>query len=337
LFAHVLFVLFAGHKVLIDHGRIQLKVIGAFLNGDFFCNVIKGGELKAGQDVFFPEIFKFLELKPIAEDDFRDLRFAVENDIDFIIASHVECGLNIREIKSHIGPHIKVLAKIQNRFAVDEIGEIVAESDGIIFAPSVEIEAKVIPFMYRIILYTCKVNMKVLFITLDAPLEYTAECEVVNWLMSSGDGSMITRDAAEGREQLATLTRLEGINSFISSSREAMCSQVDEFCLHYHDHLIVLSSNAVTLSLTTSACAIFILSENDLLASGVYFHLPKCVVIPIVESDKIARQLNIFNGFVPLCWRDAAAAASDAKKMMMMSGKEDISHFITREMNVFFG
>lgn len=140
-----------------------------------------------------------------------------------------------------------------------------------------------------------------MFIAIETKLEYSAECEVVNWLMSSGDGIMIARDAP----QLETTTRLTEISSFIAASREEFCNQTDEFCLHYHDHLVVLTSCAVTMSLTTSAVAIFILSENDLLAYGVYFHSPKCVVIPIIKSARIARQLNILNGFIPLCLHNA--------------------------------
>jgi pyruvate kinase len=143
--------------------------------------------------------------------------------------------------------------------------------------------------------------MKIMFIAVDTPLEYSDECEAVNWLMSSGDGIMIARDAP----QLETATRLNEISSFIASSREEFCNQTDEFCLHYHDSLVVLASCAVTTSLTTSAAAIFILSENDLLAYGVYFHSPKCVVIPIIKSARIARQLNILDGFIPLCLHNA--------------------------------
>lgn len=269
--------------------------------------------MKVRKEIFFPDIFKFLNLPPIHDADVSDLKFAVDNDIDFIIASNIELGSTIKQIREHLnGSNAKVLTKIQNRFAVDEIDELVMASDAIIFSPSIEIETKVIPFMYRMILNMCNAKMKAMFITKNAPLEYNEECEVVNWLFSTGDGSMITRDAAEGREQLATVTRLEGINSFIATHEE-FCNQTDEFCLHYHDQLVVLASTAVTASLCANASAIFILSENDLLAHGVYFHLPKCVVIAIVKCDKIARQLSILNGFIPLSYcRDAAIMRENA-------------------------
>lgn len=277
-----------------------------------------------GKEIFCPDIFKFLNLNHINDADISDLKFAVDNDIDFIIASHIECGTTIKKIREHLnGSNIKVLTKIQNRYAVDEIDELVAESDAIIFSPSIEIETKVIPFMYRMILSMCKANMKAMFITLSAPLEYSEECEVVNWLMSMGDGSMITLDAAEGREQLTTITRLEGINLFMASHGD-FCNQADEFCLHYHDQLVVMASTAVTSSLCSNAIAIFILSENDLLARGVYFHLPKCVVIAIVRSDKIARQLSILNGFIALSYcHDGVLNASATGKFSYL--KHDIS------------
>lgn len=96
------------------------------MGDNFFATVIKGnGELKINQEIFFPDINKFLNLKPIPDSDLRDLEFAVDNDVDFILASHVQCGLTIKKIKSHLfGCNVKVLSKIQNRYAVDEIGKI---------------------------------------------------------------------------------------------------------------------------------------------------------------------------------------------------------------------
>lgn len=94
------------------------------MGDSFYATVIKGnGELKVNQEIFFPDIFKFLNLKAIPDSDVKDLEFAVDNDVDFILASHIHCGLTIKQIKSHLfGRNVKVLAKIQN--AVDEIGEI---------------------------------------------------------------------------------------------------------------------------------------------------------------------------------------------------------------------
>lgn len=94
------------------------------MGNNFFATVIEGnGELKVNQEIFFPDIFKFLNLKAIPDNDLSDLKFAVDNEVDFILASHVTCGLTIKEIKSHLDVNVKVLTKIQNRYAVDEIGE----------------------------------------------------------------------------------------------------------------------------------------------------------------------------------------------------------------------
>jgi pyruvate kinase len=91
----------SNHTVLVNHGQIELKVI-EIIGYTFTCTVISAkSTLKVNQDIQIPEIYQQLNLKPVTDDDISDIKFGVENNIDFIIASNIECGLVIDEIRAH--------------------------------------------------------------------------------------------------------------------------------------------------------------------------------------------------------------------------------------------
>jgi pyruvate kinase len=69
--------------------------------------------------------------------DIRDVHSSIKLGVDFIAVSYVESKadiLEVRELLSVKGRHIKVIAKIQNRKALHNFQEILDVSDGIIIA-----------------------------------------------------------------------------------------------------------------------------------------------------------------------------------------------------------
>ena len=103
-----------GTLLLIDDGILRLQVveIGA---EDLLCRVLNGGELKSNKGVNVPGVK--VNLPAITERDEEDIRFGLEEGIDFIAASFVrsreaiEC---ISAIWDSAGINIFMFAKIEN-------------------------------------------------------------------------------------------------------------------------------------------------------------------------------------------------------------------------------
>jgi pyruvate kinase len=79
-----------------------------------------------------------LKLPGITPKDKEDVLFAIENDYDFIAMSFVRNKENIQELrdilKEHSATHIKIISKIENQEAIENLEEIVAHSDGVMVA-----------------------------------------------------------------------------------------------------------------------------------------------------------------------------------------------------------
>ena len=115
-----------GTVILIDDGLIGLKV-KEIVDQDIVCEIVNGGELGERKGVNVPNVP--VRLPAITEKDKEDIKFGVEQDIDFIAASFVrnaECVLEIRAfLKELDAPYIPIIAKIENAEGIRNIDEII--------------------------------------------------------------------------------------------------------------------------------------------------------------------------------------------------------------------
>ena len=146
----------AGRVILIDDGLIELKVVGKS-EKEIFCEVINGGELGERKGVNVPNVA--VRLPAITEKDKDDIRFGVEQGIDFIAASFVrnaECVLEIKAYLKELGaPYVPIIAKVENAEGIKNIDEIIRAADGVMVARGdlgVEIPAEEVPYLQKMII-----------------------------------------------------------------------------------------------------------------------------------------------------------------------------------------
>ena len=124
-----------GSTILIDDGLIGLTVIGK-TETEIRCEVVNGGELGEKKGVNVPNVS--VRLPAITEKDKDDIRFGVEQGIDFIAASFVRNAECVLEIKAYLkelnAPYTPIIAKIENAEGIRNIDEIIRAADGIMVA-----------------------------------------------------------------------------------------------------------------------------------------------------------------------------------------------------------
>ena len=152
-----------GTLLLIDDGILRLKVEET--GKDYIlCRVINGGELKSNKGVNVPGVK--VNLPAITERDEEDIRFGLEEGIDFIAASFVrgrEAVESIRAICDSAGKNVFIIAKIENEEGIENIDEIIDSADGIMIARGdlgVEIPAEEVPYLQKKIIEKCNFKMK---------------------------------------------------------------------------------------------------------------------------------------------------------------------------------
>ena len=215
--------IYKGCTILIDDGLIGLRVESK-TETEIVCSVVNGGELGEKKGVNVPNVA--IRLPAITEKDKDDIRFGVEQDIDFIAASFVrnaECVLEIKAYLKELGaPYIPIIAKVENAEGIENIDEIIRAADGIMVARGdlgVEIPAEEVPHLQKMIIQKCNDNFKTVITAtqmLDSmmrnPRPTRAEVtDVANAVYDGTDAVMLSGETAAGKYPVDALKMMADI------------------------------------------------------------------------------------------------------------------------------
>lgn len=153
-----------GDTVLANDGMIELKVT-AIEDTDIVTKVIIGGILTNNKSLYMPGIH--INMPYLSEADKSDLLFGIEQDIDFIAASFVNCADDLNEMRKFIldngAYNVDIIAKIESRSGVENIDEILEASDGIMVARGdmgVELPFIELPHIQKELISKCRLKGK---------------------------------------------------------------------------------------------------------------------------------------------------------------------------------
>ncbi len=215
-----------GDRVLIDDGLLGLKVESVD-DGEVDCIVVDGGEVSSHKGLNFPD--SSLSIKGLTDKDLEDLRFgAQELRPDWIAASFVRSGEEVKEIKERIRefggerPAIPVISKIEKHEAIEDIEDILRESDGIMVARgdlAVELSAEQVPIEQKRIVARCRrlgkpviVATQMLDSMIRNPRATRAEVsDVANAIFDRADAVMLSGETAVGRYPLQSVREMDRI------------------------------------------------------------------------------------------------------------------------------
>lgn len=301
-----------GKVILIDDGLIELKVLRK-TEKDIVCEVINGGELGEKKGVNVPNVS--VRLPAITEKDRDDIRFGVEQGIDFIAASFVrnaECVLEIKAfLKELNAPFIPIIAKIENAEGIKNIDEIIRAADGIMVARGdlgVEIPAEEVPYLQKMLIQKCNSNFKTVITAtqmLDSmirnPRPTRAEVtDVANAVYDGTDAVMLSGETAQGKYPLEALQMMVHIieNTEQHLDYERMLET------RGGDLKTGLSSaigySSVLAAANLNAKCILTPSVSGATTRVVSNLRPKQLILGVTPNERTLRRMSIYWGVKPL-------------------------------------
>ena len=297
-----------GTVILIDDGLIGLNV-KEIVDQDIVCEIVNGGELGERKGVNVPNVP--VRLPAITEKDKEDIKFGVEQDIDFIAASFVrnaECVLEIRAfLKELDAPYIPIIAKIENAEGIRNIDEIIRAADGIMVARGdmgVEIPAEEVPYLQKMLIQKCNNNFKTVITAtqmLDSmirnPRPTRAEVtDVANAVYDGTDAVMLSGETAQGKYPVEALQMMVHI---IENTEQHL--DYDMILDKAGDHLKRGISSAIGYSSVLAAAnlkakAIITPTVSGATARVMSNLKPIQPIIGVTPSERALRRMSIYWG-----------------------------------------
>lgn len=307
----------AGDKILLDDGKVGLKVLD-INNGIVTAEVIHGNCIKPRKGINLPG--STASLDAVTARDIEFIKFAVENNADYIAQSFVRKPCDVEIAKNYIkdfGGKIPVIAKIEKPEAIDNLKDIVKTADGIMVARGdlgIEMSPEEVPIVQKIIVNeaikqrkVCIVATQMLETMIEEPIPTRAEaCDVANAIMDGADAVMLSGETAAGKYPVEAVAMMRKIADNTEKSK---------FCKHdlsldinedYELSPQAIANGAVKMAQDLNAKAILAFSHTGYTPKLLAKLRPSVPVIAISNLEQTCRRLNLYRGIDTYCkdWDD---------------------------------
>ena len=301
-----------GSRVLIDDGLIEMKVV-AIDGKEIKCVLINSGFLGHRKGINVPDVY--VDLPSLTEKDIEDIKFGIKKEVDWIAASFVRTANDIMNIRAVLeengGGHIRIIAKIESRDGVNNIGSILEVVDGVMVARGdlgVEIPPEEVPIVQKDLISRCNlVGKPVITAThmLESmqsnPRPTRAEAnDVANAIYDGTDVVMLSGETAGGKYPVEAVDMM----SRIALKSEENIDYASQYTTR-HQNLNKNVTNAIsyaavaTASEMDAACIVAI-TDSGFAARMVCRSRPSHPVLAITSDPGVCRQLNLTWGCCPV-------------------------------------
>lgn len=320
-----------GERILIEDGLMELKIekvipsrAGSKTHGKIHCKVLSGGIVNSHKGVNLPD--SKITFPIITAKDLRDLKFGLENDVDYVALSFVRDSKDIVNLKKLIAKFLpngksapQVIAKIERKEAVANFDSILKVTDGIMVARGdlgVEIADSQVPLIQKDLIIKCNSMAKPVIVAtqmLDSmirnPRPTRAEVsDVANSVIDHADAVMLSGETATGSYPVQAVTEMRRI----IEATEA--SPYDDMPAHtftgniLEDYKASLIASAVLrLAIGVDAGAIIATTESGYTGRFVSRERPSAPILILTDRPKVYRQMALLWGVRPLFVKSLAA------------------------------
>lgn len=299
-----------GSKMLIDDGKIEVEVEHVE-NGRVFARVINGGVVKSRKGLNIPGCTASLEA--VSERDVKFIEFAVKNDAEYIALSFVRSKEDVLTAKKHIenfGGNTALVSKIEKPQAIDNLREIISESDIVMVARGdlgIELTPYEVPICQKIIIDEANRQRKGVIVAtqmlesmISEPIPTRAEAsDVANAILDGADAVMLSGETSVGEFASEAVWMMSKIASETEkSSFYKYDLEIDAVDNGELTRQAVVFGADKMLSYV-NAKAILTFSHNGYSARLMSKLKPKVPIIVLSDLEKTCRKLALIWGVYP--------------------------------------
>jgi len=295
--------------ILLDDGKIKLKVVD-INDKSIITRVILGGALSNNKGVNI--IGKKLSIPSITDKDIDDIKFGIEEKVDFIALSFVKTQddiLELKEILKKKNYNIPVVAKIEKREAIKNLNQIIDISDGIMVARGdlgIEMPLEEVSILQKKIIKECLLKGKfsilatqILDSMVERPSPTRAEVsDITNAIFDGADALMLSSETATGKYPDIVVKTMKKISERVEKEipYEDMIMSMEKNIKN--DIVLSICYSAVLLSIKIKAKIIAVTTETGRTAINVSRFRPKVPILALTPNDEVVKILKPYWGII---------------------------------------
>lgn len=296
-----------GNTIMIDDGKIEVIVQEIMQNGDVKVRVKLGGIISSKKGLNLPDTK--ISLPALTEKDLIDLDFIIKENLDWVALSFVrkvDDIVGIKKILQDNKSKLKVIAKIEMPEALDNLREIILESDGIMVARGdlgVEVPIEKVPLIQRQIIRKCLHRGKPVIVAtqmmesmIDRVKPNRSEStDVANAVLEGADAVMLSGETATGMHPALVVETMRKIIIEAEKSEYRYNRDEDIKPLPHSPTFIsdAVCLTACKLSQNTNADALIGMTQTGYTAFMLSCFRPKSNLYIFTKEKTLVNQLSL--------------------------------------------
>jgi pyruvate kinase len=296
--------------VLLDDGKLALKVVSTNKKDTVVLKVVFGGLLQSRKGVNLPNTP--ISLPCLTKKDKEDLEFVLSEKIEWVGLSFVRKADDVRILKEIIAKrnlHHKVIAKIEKPEAIKNIDEIIDVTDAIMVARGdlgVEVPPQKVPIYQKMIVNKCIIHARPVVIATqmlesmtESPAATRAEVnDVANSVIDGADAVMLSGETSVGKHPLKVVDTMRDIIRDVEASEHNISQNKVIRPLINNSRLLsnAICSHACDIAENTNAKAIITVTYSGFNTIKTSSYRPNAFIYAFTNNHTILNTLSLVWG-----------------------------------------
>ena len=296
-----------GNIILIDDGKLEVRVLSIEKNNDVKVVVTLGGDLSSKKGINLPDTK--ITLPALTDKDLTDLDFIIEQKLDWVALSFVRNVKDLIILRNKLEEKkskTKIIAKIEKPEAIENIRDIIVESDGIMVARGdlgVELPIEKVPLIQKQIIKKCLHRAKPVIVAtqmMESMIERTKPnrseiTDVANAVLEGADAVMLSGETATGAHPTLVVETMKKIIEEVERT-DYRYSLEDELAPQPHSPSFLSDAicyNACKLAKDVESQALIGMTQSGYTAFMLSSYRPKAPLFIFTKERTLVNQLSL--------------------------------------------
>ena len=296
-----------GNTIMINDGKLEVKVNKILKNNDVLVEVTMGGTLSSKKGINLPDTK--ISLPALTEKDLLDLDFIIEQKLDWVALSFVRKVQDLELLRKKLDKKkskTKIIAKIEMPEALENLRDIIVESDAVMIARGdlgVELPVEKIPLLQKQIIRMCLHRAKPVIVAtqmMESMIEfnkpYRSEItDVANAVIEGADAVMLSAETAAGAHPTLVVETMCKIIKEVETNGYNY-NREDELVPQPHSPSFLSDAicyNACKLAKDVNADALIGMTQSGYTAFMLSTYRPKAPLYIFTKERTLVNQLSL--------------------------------------------